>query len=107
MDVPVNIRVSRVTLVNNDKNLKAFVDVTIKSVFTITVFNCRVWNGSKGLFVTLPQEPSRNKGKKVKYYDLVHIKENEVRDLLNSKALEAYREESLKKPELPAAPAVN
>ena len=79
----------RVFPVNEDK-LKAYVTMTIDGCFVIR--DLKVINGTKGLFVAMPSK----KRKDGTFKDLAHPLDNETREMVESKVLEAYKVEMAK-----------
>ena len=77
------ISVSRVSKLDTDSKLKAFVDVSISGV---VVKGFSVVNGSKGLFVSMP----RHQGKDGKWYNTVYPATKELKQELSEVVLEAY-----------------
>ncbi len=77
------ISVSRVSKLDTDSKLKAFVDVSISG---IVVKGFSVVNGSKGLFVSMP----RHQGKDGKWYNTVYPATKELKQELSEVVLEAY-----------------
>jgi stage V sporulation protein G len=79
------IQVSRIYRIEGDSKLKAFVDVSLGG---IVVKGLRVVNGSKGLFVSMPQ----HQGKDGKWYSTVYPTTKDISKQLNDLVLEAYQE---------------
>lgn len=87
-----SIEIQRVHRLENSGNLKAFVDV--KLFGQIVIKGLCVMDGKGGLFVTMPRRAS----KEGKWFDMALILEENLRQKLNDKVLEAYdaKEESVK-----------
>ena len=79
------IQVSRIHRVDGDSKLKAFVDLSLSGV---VVKGLKVVNGSKGLFVSMPQQ----KGKDGRWYNTVCPESKEIRQKLSDLVLAAYEE---------------
>ena len=81
----MNITDVRVYLSKGHQNLKAFANVTLDDVFAVR--DLKVVEGQKGLFVAMPARklPSG------KYQDVAHAVTREMRDLIQTQVLEAYR----------------
>ncbi len=80
-----SIQVSRIYRIDGDTKLKAFVDITLGD-FIIKGF--RVMQGSKGLFVGMPQEKSKDG----KWYNTFYPRTKETRQNLTDLVLAAYQE---------------
>lgn len=70
-----------------EDNLKAFVNVTIDDGLVIK--NLRVIDGTKGLFVAMPNHKDKKTGK---FKDIVHPINQEVRTMFEESILKAYNE---------------
>lgn len=79
------IQVSRIYRIEGDSKLKAFVDITIGDFI---VKGLRVMQGSKGLFLGMPQE----KAKDGKWYSIFYTANKEARQNLADLVLAAYRQ---------------
>ncbi len=77
------IEVARLYRVENDSSLKAFADVIIGQVL---VKGVRVVEGKNGLFAGMP----KSQGKDGKWYDTVKILDDELKQELQDRVLEAY-----------------
>lgn len=77
----------KVSPVNNDERLKAFVTITIDNCFIIK--GLKVINGTKGLFVAMPSR----KRKDGSYKDIAHPLNSETRRILEEKVLGEYEKE--------------
>lgn len=75
----------RVFPVDEDK-LKAYVTMTIDSCFAIR--DLKIISGKNGLFVAMPSK----KRKDGTFRDIAHPVNNETRELIESKILEAYHQ---------------
>ncbi len=80
-----SIQISRIYRIDGDSKLKAFVDITVGD-FIIKGF--RVLQGSKGLFVGMPQEKSKDG----KWYNTFCPRTKETRQNLSDLVLAAYQE---------------
>lgn len=77
--------VTDVKVTKYEKNsLKAFATITIDKAFVVS--GLTIIEGSKGLFVTMPQ----NKGKDGKYHDSVFPLTKELRTEISKSVLDAY-----------------
>jgi len=79
------IQVSRIHKVEGNSKLKAFVDLSLSGII---VKGLKVVNGSKGLFVSMPQ----HKGKDGKWYNTVYPESKEMHQRLSELVLAAYEE---------------
>ena len=77
------IEIVRIYRVENDSSLKAFVDVIIGQVL---VMGIRVIKGKNGLFAGMP----KSQGKDRKWYDTMRILDDELKQELQDRVLEAY-----------------
>ena len=75
-------------LSKEDSTLKAFASVTFDDAFVVT--GIRVIEGSKGLFISLPQSKN-NDGE---YHDIAFPKTKELRDELVEAVISSYEEEA-------------
>ncbi len=80
-----SIQISRIYRIDGDTKLKAFVDITICD-FIIKGF--RILQGTKGLFVGMPQEKSKDG----KWYNTFYPRTKETRQNLTELLLAAYQE---------------
>ena len=81
----IDIKVIKIHRLDQEGNLKAFVDLAINDALLIK--GIRVVHGKKGLFVSMPVE----QGKDEKWYERVRCLNEDIRDLVTQKVLEAYR----------------
>jgi stage V sporulation protein G len=79
------VEVARMHKVENDSSLKAFADVIIGQVL---VKGIRVVEGKKGLFTALP----KSQGKDGRWYETVHILDEELKQELEEAVLKAYND---------------
>lgn len=77
------IEVARVYRVDNISSVRAFADVVIGQVL---VKGVRVVKGKNGLFAGMP----KSQGKDGKWYDTVRILDEELKQELQERILEAY-----------------
>ena len=87
----VDIKVKRVFRLNEgnaDKPLKAFVSIVFNDALLVTGF--KVFDGKKGLWVSMPKEQSP---KDKKWYESVRCLKEEVRWQIEQAILEAYSDE--------------
>jgi stage V sporulation protein G len=78
------IEVARVHRIEGDSSLKAFADVMIEDAFVIK--GIRVIEGKNGLFVAMP----KSEGKDGKWYEIVKILDDKVKEEFEKAVLEAY-----------------
>ena len=83
----LDIKVQRMYRFENDRPLKAFVDITINDV--ILIKGCRVLQGSLGLFVIMPREQAKDS----KWYDTVRCLTPEIREQITEVVLACYNED--------------
>ena len=75
----------RVYLKNGQQNLRAFATLTLDHSFAVR--DLKVYEGKNGLFVAMPARKLPNG----KYLDVAHPVTKEMRRLIQSEVLEAYR----------------
>ena len=80
----LEIEVQRIHKLEGNQGLKAFVDIAVNG--TLLIKGVRVMDGKKGLFVSMPREQGKDK----KWYDTVMCLNNEIKEEISAKALEAY-----------------
>lgn len=81
------VEVLRMTRLNGESSLKAFVDVSFAGVFIVR--GIKVIEGTNGLFVGMPRE----KGKDGKWYNIAYPITKEFKELLSELVLKAYENE--------------
>ena len=82
-----NIKIKRMLLVDCSETTKAYVDITYHD---LTVRNCKVVKGSRGFFVSLPQDPGE---KDARYYNIVNAESPDLKAEIKNVVLSAYKEE--------------
>lgn len=80
----INFTVQRVFTLENQRFIKAFVDVSVNNALLIK--SVKVLEGKKGLFISLPQERAKDQ----KYYDVVRCMNEDTRQALEKAVLDAY-----------------
>jgi len=83
----LEFQVQRMYRFDSDRPLKAFVDIIVNDALLIK--GIRVLDGKNGMFVSMPQEQSKDK----KWYDSVRCLSQEVRNQVTEVVLAAYRNE--------------
>jgi len=78
------IEIARLYRVENDSSLKAFADVIFNG--QLLVKGIRVADGRNGLFAGMP----KSQGKDGRWYDTVRILDEELKQELQDRVLEAY-----------------
>ena len=78
------IEVARVHKLENGSSLKAFVDVVVEEAFVIK--GVRIIEGKKGLFIGMP----KSEGKDGKWYDVVKILNDDLKQKFQDTVLAAY-----------------
>ena len=78
------IEIARLHKLDNDSSLKAFADVIIEEAFVIK--GVRIIEGKNGLFVGMP----KSEGKDGKWYDVVKILKNDLKQKFQDTVLAAY-----------------
>ena len=78
------IEVARVHKLENGSSLKAFVDVVIDEAFVIK--GVRIIKGKNGLFAGMP----KSEGKDGKWYDVVKILNDDLKQKFQDTVLAAY-----------------
>lgn len=79
------IEIARLYRFENDGHLKAFADVIINGQLLIK--GVRVADGRNGLYVSMPS----TQGKDSKWYSIVKILDDELKQELQNVVLEAYQ----------------
>lgn len=82
-----NVTVKRLHRLENSKATKAFVDIVINDCLLIK--GLRVVDGSKGLFVSMPREKSKDE----RWFDSVRPLSREARETIESEVLMVYMSE--------------
>ena len=82
----LDIKVSRIHKLTKGGPVMAFVDLVVNDALLLK--GLRIVKGSKGLFVSMPQE----KGKDDRWYNTIHCLTNETRDFVMRSVLEAYEQ---------------
>lgn len=77
------IEIVRLYRIENDSSLKAFADVIIGQLH---IKGIRVIEGKNGLFAGMP----KSKGKDGKWYETVKLLDDELKQELQDRILEAY-----------------
>lgn len=85
----IKVRIDKLVDVD-DCNTKAFASVTVS--WAVTIHGIRVMNSRKGLFVAMPASNYVDGNGETKFSEIAHPISKEVRDLLNSKVMEAYHQ---------------
>ena len=67
---------------------KAYCDIMLGGKLTIK--GCRVVDGPKGLFVSLPQTKGKPKDGKDKWYPVIYIDDKDLYNEIQDEVLEAY-----------------
>jgi len=80
----IDIKVIKIHRLQTDGHLKAFADISINDALLIK--GVRIFEGKKGLFVSMPTE----QGKDEKWYERVRCLNQDTRFLISQKVLEAY-----------------
>ena len=79
------IEISRIYRMENGSTLKAFADVIING--QVLIKGVRVADGRNGLYVSMPS----TQGKDSKWYSIIKILDDELKQELQEVVLEAYR----------------
>ena len=91
MSLENNVKVTKIRNVVNFNYLKAFVDIVVCKF--LVVKNCKVIEGEKGLFVSLPQEPGAKDGR---WYPINKPYNKEAYKEIKDAVLAAYDAETKK-----------
>ena len=83
--VPLEFRIMKIHRLPEGRMIKAYVDLAINNVLLIR--GLRVVEGKNGLFVSMPQEKSKNDV----WYDRVRCLSPDVEDLLSKTVIDAYQ----------------
>ena len=81
----LEIKVLKIHRMANESRIKAFADIGINDALLIK--GVRVVEAKKGLFVAMPTE----QGKDEKWFERVRCLNQDIRELIAEKVLEAYR----------------
>ena len=82
----LNVKVDRITKLENGSKLKAFCDLLFADLFLVRGF--RIVEGEKGVFIGMPQQQS----KQGKWFNVFTPATNEVGEYLKEVILEAYQQ---------------
>lgn len=85
MDAVVDVKVHRLHKVDNNKTLKAFVDIVVNDA--ILIKSLKIIEGKDGLFVSMPQEKSKDD----KWYESVRCLNRSIREQICDVILNAYQ----------------
>ncbi len=78
------IKVKRIHRLENNKFVRAFVDIAINDALLIK--SLRILNRKEGLSVAMPQEQAKDK----KWYDRVQCLSDDVKEHITQEVLSAY-----------------
>jgi stage V sporulation protein G len=81
----------------NEERLKAYATITIENAFIVR--DLKVINGNTGLFVAMPAK----KRKDGTFKDIAHPLNQETRDDIENRVLEAYKKAAAEAPAAPPA----
>lgn len=84
---PLEISVDKLVKVENNKTLRAFVDIVINQAFMVK--GLRVIEGKNGLFVCMPQSLAKDEN----WYATVYPLSNEVYEEIQRVVFAAYHKE--------------
>ena len=84
----ITVRIDRL-VDNEDTNIRAVASANIGGAFAI--HGIRIMDSHNGLFVQMPQDSYRKKGK-MEYREICHPIKAEARSELNDKLMEAYKQ---------------
>ena len=87
----MNINVERIYRLPENGPIKAFVDLSIENVLLIK--GIRIAEGTKGLFVSMPQEQGKDK----RWYDTIRCLDPEFKKRLDDEILSTYNENNTEK----------
>ena len=87
----LNVKVDKISRLEGEGKIKAFVDLIFGDLFLIRGF--RIVEGEKGLFIGMPQVRNTNG----KYYNVFTSTTAEVREYLREVILDAYNEGATEK----------
>ena len=86
MNEVLNVRVDRLTRLENGGKLKAFCDLLFGDLFLVKGF--RIVEGEKGTFIGMPQQQS----KQGKWFNMFTPATKEISEYLKEIVLDAYKE---------------
>ena len=86
MSEVLNLKVDRMTKLDNGSKVKAFCDLVFGDLFLIKGF--RIVEGEKGFFVGMPQQRSMQG----KWFNVFMPATNEIKAYIEEVILEAYKE---------------
>ena len=89
-------KVEKMYVLPDAGSLKGFVDISVNDELVIR--GCRVLEGKKGIFISMPQE----QGKDNRWYDQVLLKNAEAYERLSTVILEHYNKARLAGVRIPA-----
>ena len=81
----IDIKVLKIHRLSKDSRIKAFADIGINDALLIK--GIRIVQGKKGLFVSMPVEQGKNE----RWYERVRCLNQNVRELIANKILDAYQ----------------
>ena len=82
----LNVKVDRITRLENDSNVKAFCDLLFGDLFLVRGF--RIVEGEKGIFIGMPQQQS----KQGKWFNVFTPATKEIGEYLKEVILEVYQQ---------------
>lgn len=86
----LNLKVNKMTRLENGSKLKAFCDLLFGDLFVIRGF--RIVEGDKGMFVGMPQQQS----KQGKWFNVFTPSTSEIKEYITEIVLGAYQSEEAK-----------
>lgn len=105
MSNTLEVEVKNVNIVNVNK-LRAYVDVVLGGCLVVNGY--KVVEGQKGLFVANPARPSKNKQTgQDEWSDVLYFtKESNMRDVLSTKVMAAYKQKLSEQQQASAAAGI-
>ncbi len=82
----LNVKVDRITRLENDSKVKAFCDLLFGDLFLVRGF--RIVEGEKGIFIGMPQQQS----KQGKWFNVFTPATKEIGEYLKEVILEVYQQ---------------
>ena len=86
MNEVLNVKVDKITRIDNGGKLKAFCDLLFGDLFLIRGF--RIVDGENGMFVGMPQQA----GKEGRWFSIFTPATKEIGEYLKEVVLDAYKE---------------
>ena len=80
----MELKITRLNKVATDNSLRAYVDI---EYYGLQVLGCRIVEGSRGLFVSMPREKSKDG----KFYDICRFNDITIKKEFEDRILDEYK----------------